>query len=253
MEILKRKIVNWTWENEDAQGSFLQWQGMPDNNETKEEVTRMEALLNLKPHLKVIDIGCGTGRHSIEFASRGYKVVGTDVAEGYLKTAMETAKERKLNIDFRLERGSEIKEENIFDFTLAYYHTLGFMEDKELHNHFQRIFKALKPGGKLLLRTAGPKVTPSMKEEHIRNWAEKDNIYILSEKYMENGYRIEKCITIDIDKNEITEFHEKQKAFALSEVINLLKNSGFKKINCYRTLQGDAATEEDFGIYVGEK
>ncbi|MHB8963856.1 MAG: class I SAM-dependent methyltransferase, partial [Saccharofermentanales bacterium] len=157
----------------------------------------------MQPPLKVLDIGCGTGRHSIEFARKGYEVKGIDVAETYLEQAIEVAKACDLNIEFKLERGSEIKEQNAYDFVLAYYHTLGFMDEDELNIHLKNIWKALKDGGKFLLRTAGPQIIPNIKQEKIRNWGEKNNQFILSEKYIEDGYRFENCITIDITKDEI--------------------------------------------------
>lgn len=250
---LRRKLINWTWENADAQKSFLEWQGMPDEKQTKNEVSMIEIILNVQPPLKVLDIGCGTGRHSIEFARRGYEVKGIDVAETYLKQAIESAKDCNLNIEFNLERGSQIKEQNIYDFAIAYYHTLGFMEEAELNTHFKNINKTLKKHGKFLLRTAGPQIIPNTKQEKVRNWGEKDNQFILSEKYFEDGYRIENCITIDTNKDEIIEYQEKQRAFSLNDVINLLSNAGFSKIDCYKDLDGNIATDEEFGIYVCTK
>lgn len=247
---MKRKLVNWTWENTEAQESFLEWQGMPDEKQTNNEVSMIEAILNVQPPLKILDIGCGTGRHSIEFARRGYEVTGIDVAETYLKQAIERAEKCNLNIEFRLERGSEIKEQNTYDFAIAYYHTLGFMEEEELNTHLFNICKSIKKGGKFLLRSAGPKIIPNMNQDKIRNWAEKNNTFILSEKFIENGYRIEKCITIDIVKDEIIEYEEKQRAFSLGDVINLLRQAGFSKVDCYRELDGRVATAEEFGVYV---
>jgi 2-polyprenyl-3-methyl-5-hydroxy-6-metoxy-1,4-benzoquinol methylase len=42
---------------------------------------------------RILDIGCGTGRHSIELTKRGYKVTGVDLSDSQL----ERAKARPLN------------------------------------------------------------------------------------------------------------------------------------------------------------
>ncbi|WP_297430078.1 bifunctional 2-polyprenyl-6-hydroxyphenol methylase/3-demethylubiquinol 3-O-methyltransferase UbiG [Clostridium sp.] len=250
---MKRKIINWNWENTESQNSFLEWQGMPDEKQTSNEVSMIETILNVCPPLKMLDIGCGTGRHSIEFARRGYDVKGIDVAEIYLKQAIENAKKLNLDIMFEFKRGSQIVEHNMYDFAIAYYHTLGFMDDNELQVHFSNIYKSIKAGGKFLLRTAGPQIIPNIKQEKRRDWAEKNNQFILSEKYFENGYRIENCITIDTINDEIIEYREKQKAFAITDVVNLLNLSGFSKIDCYKDLEGNIATAEEFGLYVCTK
>lgn len=250
---MKKKVINWTWDNVDSQKSFLEWQGMPDEKQTINEASMMESILNVHAPSKMLDIGCGTGRHSIEFARRGYDVTGIDIAETYLKEAIKKAEENDLNINFKLERGSDLKEQNIYDFAIAYYHTLGFMDNEELNTHLNNIYKSIKTGGKFLLRTAGPQIIPTIKQEKIRNWGEKNDKFILSEKGIEDGYRIEKCITIDIANDEIIEYQEKQKAFSLNDVVNLLKNSGFSKIDCYKDLDGNIATDEEFGVYVCTK
>ena len=50
---------------------------------------------------RILDIGCGTGRHSIELAKRGYTVVGIDLSESQLKRAKEKASEQNLQIIFQ--------------------------------------------------------------------------------------------------------------------------------------------------------
>jgi 2-polyprenyl-3-methyl-5-hydroxy-6-metoxy-1,4-benzoquinol methylase len=81
---MKRKIVNFTWDDEDAQAVFAEWCPFPDASATSEDVDRIEMLAGIAPPLRVLDVGCGNGRHSIEMASRGYDVVGIDVAKLYL-------------------------------------------------------------------------------------------------------------------------------------------------------------------------
>lgn len=61
---------------------------------------------------------------------------------------------------------------------------------------------------------------------------------------------IERSIMIDTEKCEITEFHERQRAFALYEVVSLLEQAGFVHIECFRDLERHPATESDFGVFV---
>ena len=49
---------------------------------------------------KVLDIGCGSGRHSITLAKSGFKVVGIDYSKEALKLAEKWAKHEKLKVQF---------------------------------------------------------------------------------------------------------------------------------------------------------
>ena len=41
--------------------------------------------------LKILDVGCGTGRHSVELAKRGFDITGIDLSESQLRLAKEKA------------------------------------------------------------------------------------------------------------------------------------------------------------------
>ncbi|NLE65513.1 MAG: methyltransferase domain-containing protein, partial [Elusimicrobia bacterium] len=53
--------------------------------------------------LRIIDIGCGTGRHAIELTRRGYRVTGVDLSEDQIRRAREKAQETGLTIDFQVQ------------------------------------------------------------------------------------------------------------------------------------------------------
>lgn len=54
-----------------------------DDEQAMREVHSMVAWLNIEPadHLHVLDIGCGTGRHSITLRELGFQVTGLDLSE----------------------------------------------------------------------------------------------------------------------------------------------------------------------------
>ena len=65
-----------------------------ENPFTKNTVAEVEFLLSLyplKPGASILDIGCGTGRHCIELAKRGYQMTGLDLSEKMLEVAKTNA------------------------------------------------------------------------------------------------------------------------------------------------------------------
>ncbi len=68
---------------------------------TEQEVDALVDLLAIEPGDRVLDVGCGPGRHSLELAARGVEVVGVDVADRFVAIATEAAAEAKLPATFR--------------------------------------------------------------------------------------------------------------------------------------------------------
>ena len=58
---------------------------------TTGECDFIEEELKSDKTLKILDVGCGTGRHTIELSKRGYNVTGIDLSESQLARAKEKA------------------------------------------------------------------------------------------------------------------------------------------------------------------
>ena len=65
-----------------------------------QEVDYIESLLTPQPKSSILDIGCGTGRHSIEFAKRGYIVTGLDFSNEMIVLARQNAKKAGVSVNF---------------------------------------------------------------------------------------------------------------------------------------------------------
>ena len=75
-----------------------------DQNEfTKNTFREIDFLLEeleLRPGASILDIGCGTGRHSIELARRGYVLTGIDLSSQMLDKAAETANAAGVHVEW---------------------------------------------------------------------------------------------------------------------------------------------------------
>ena len=64
---------------------------------SEQEVDFLIKTLNLKPGMKLLDVGCGPGRHSLLFAKAGINVLGIDISQEFIDIA---SKERRPNAEF---------------------------------------------------------------------------------------------------------------------------------------------------------
>jgi len=58
---------------------------------TVQEIDHLVDVLGLQPGERVLDVGCGTGRHAHEMARRGLVVHGVDISERFIEVAREDA------------------------------------------------------------------------------------------------------------------------------------------------------------------
>lgn len=117
---------------------------------TRQEVDAVVDLLGLEPGMRVLDVGCGPGRHSLELASRGYVVTGIDVSGRFIDIAASGA---PANATFVRMDAREMGFETEFDAAICLCQgAFGLMTangDDEIV--LARIAAALRPGGRLAL------------------------------------------------------------------------------------------------------
>ncbi len=90
---------------------------------TKGTVVEVDAVLELaglKPGARVLDVGCGPGRHALELAKRGYEVVGVDISETFIDLARAAAAEQGLAAaTFEVADARALRFDSEFDLVLS--------------------------------------------------------------------------------------------------------------------------------------
>jgi SAM-dependent methyltransferase len=123
---------------------------------TLREVNFIEKVLKLKPPKEILDIPCGAGRHSIEFAKRKYRITGLDINPIFLNIAKKRAQKAKLKIDWVLGDMRKIPFEEKFDVAIMLFTSFGYFDDKDNQEVFFQISKALKKKGNFVLDVNNP-------------------------------------------------------------------------------------------------
>ncbi len=208
--------------------------------------------------MRILDIGSGTGRHSIELTKRGYNVTGIDLSESLLKRAREKAAALNLKIDF--QRHDARKLPFISEFDLAIMLCEGgfcLMETDEMNFQIlQNAAKALRPNGKFIFTTLNGlfPLFHSVKEFMDSNQKE-GNSQMADVAFDLMTFRENSVVDVEDDAGTKKELKCNERYYVPSEITWMLKSLGFNSVDIYGAKLGafsrdDKLTTEDFEMLV---
>ena len=125
---------------------------------TSAEVDFLIEHLGLTTGQRILDMGCGTGRHALELARLGHHVTGVDLSDGMLAQARQAAQtESPVTLIFQQSDAASYASDTPFDRAYCVCEgslgLIGSGEDPLQQDmaKLRSLFNALKPGGMLLI------------------------------------------------------------------------------------------------------
>ncbi|HMA69557.1 MAG TPA: class I SAM-dependent methyltransferase [Candidatus Mcinerneyibacterium sp.] len=195
---------------------------------TIKEVDFLEEEFQLEKGAKILDVGCGIGRHAVELTKRGYNVTGLDISEKMLEIAEENCKKEDVNVNFIHADATNFHLESRFDVAICLcegaFGLLSIDEDpfKRDEKILNNINKVLKPNAKFILTALnGLKKIREYKNEDIKSG--KFDPYSITETFPIS----------DILDNPPEDIMLKEKGFLATELKLMLNNTGFKVENIW--------------------
>lgn len=223
---------------------------------TTGECDFIEEEVNHLKSTKILDIGCGTGRHSIELAKRGYSVTGVDLSESQLGRAKEKAKEQGQEVDFQLSDARNLNFVQEFDLVIMLCEgAFPLMETDEMNfKILENAAKSLKSEGKLIFTTLNGlfPIFHSVKE-FVNSGLEKG---ALSESTFDlMTFRDHSVYETEDDSGKKMSLKCNERYYIPPEITWLLKSIGFKKVDIVGAKLGafsrtDELTTEDYEMLV---
>ncbi len=213
------------------------------------EVEFLQRLLELGAGEKILDVGCGSGRHAVLLHEAGHAVTGVDLSPQVLRIAREAWEDRNPN-----KRGPQwmpgdmrwLKLPTHYDAAILMNHTFGMFEDDAEHlRALSSLADVLRPGGRIAMQLWNPyyqAANPSTRFAPQGTIAD-DLDVIRSTRFDAMRGRVEERMVAfcEGERHELPTLSVR--AWTPPELIALLQGAGFGKVKVYGSEGWDVPEE----------
>ena len=221
------------------------------NKKYSKEVKNIKKLVKFSKKDKVLEIGCGTGKHTFELSKYCSQILAIDKSKRMIDVAKK--KHLDLNITFRNNEMFKIDETMKFDKIIMLFHVFSYFSDQKYINKVINKLKLLiKPGGLIIFDFWN---SDNIKKDSLRDTTKHIKFFnkIIKregkiKKIKKNVYSIKYYFSI-FNKDKKKTFLEKHimRAFNREDIKKIFKNS-FSLINFVNLLTLKKASNKDFSI-----
>lgn len=142
---------------------------------------------------KLLDLGCGPGIYARLLTEKGFKVTGIDFSKRSIDYAIKCAKENNQDIVYHYQDYLKMDYSEEFDVVILIYCDFGVLPPDSRKKLLEKIHKALKRGGILILDAFGKEYLNSFKElqsisrEKEGFWSKKPYVVIQRNSFYEES------------------------------------------------------------------
>ena len=201
---------------------------------TEYEVEFIVREMGLRKGDRVLDVGCGTGRHSIPLALQGMHMTGMDLSEGMLGQARALAERENASLELVQADAAQFSFRESFDHAICLCEgAMGLLgpEDDAVERDLQilnNISSSIKPGGKLLMTVLnGLKKIREHSPEDVRDGTF-DPVHLVTRERMEIS-----------NDGKSRKFEVREKGFTAGELYYLLRQADMEILHLWGGTAGN--------------
>jgi SAM-dependent methyltransferase len=209
---------------------------------TPAEVDGLQTLAGLRPPMRVLDLGCGQGRHAIELARRGYTVSGLDLSAYLLDTARRRAQGEGLRVDF-IEGDMRRPPPGPFDAVISLFTAFGYFEqDAENLAVLRAVHGSLSPGGRMVLEVInGERV---LRTFEAREWVTVGELVVMEDRDLDRDR-----MRLNVKQRIIGGGFDEAREFSIrlytgSGLEAMFEEAGYARVDVYNGWEGEPASAE---------
>jgi SAM-dependent methyltransferase len=234
--VIKKEALSW-WR------MHLEDDPRRPHSQVKTQIDGVERFMRLEPRSRVLDLGCGSGRRTIELARRGHRVLGVDPDERALSVARASAKDEKLNIHFMKADTRAISYRSEIDAVVSLDGAFGQLpSDRDDLRCLEAARKALKPSGLLLLDTLNKEWLMRHFEPNFWEQGEERKSAVVLDQIsfdFERGRLDNRRVIVDAGGKRTPSFVS-VRVYTLTEIKAQLERAGLTYLQCWGGFDGSA-------------
>ena len=225
---------------------------------TMGECDFIEKEISNNKNIPILDIGCGTGRHAIELAKRGFRVTGIDLSESQLARAGQKAAAAGVSVDFQKHDARDLPFNNEFGLVIMICEgAFSLMETDEMN--FQiltQAFNALAKNGKFIFTALNGLFPLFHSVKEFIESKNSDTTFTPKEQAFDlMTFREHSVVNVNDDDGNAMTLHTNERYYVPSEITWLLSSLGFSAIDIFGAKPGEFSREhilttEDYEMLV---
>lgn len=186
----------------------------------------------------VLDLCCGPGRHALEFATRGYPVVGVDITEPYLAAARDSAEALGLtDAEFVRADARAWSRPEAFGLAVNLYTSFGYFDSPEEDRlMLARAYESLAPGGTLVMEMSGKET--AARDFIEGEWFERDGRLVMTQFEVMGAWEGLRHRWIIVDGARRVDRSWIQRLYSAAELRAALESVGFSHVDAYGSYEG---------------
>jgi SAM-dependent methyltransferase len=203
------------------------------------EVDFLEKALAPPPGGCLLDIPCGSGRHSVELARRGYRMTGIDLSADFLSLARAHSFYAHVQVDLRHgDMRNPSLDANAFDGAFCFGNSFPYLDRHGVTAFLAALSRAILSRGKLVIDTgcAAESILPTLLPQR---WHRFDDIIVMSKaSYIASASRLDIDYTF-IHEGKIETRPSSSHVFTVAELTRMLAGAGFEVVSLNSGFAGE--------------